>query len=802
MTNRLAAFALALFALPLSAAEPPRDPLVKRVEAAINKGVQFLRDAQQPATNGVGANWETGLVGEGAAVANLRPGGMTSLAILALLNAGVPVEDPTVQRGLEWLRTFKPRHTYVYGLQTMAFAEAGLAKDKPLIQRNIDWMLKYRVPRNGPLLGWTYDDALHSPDNSNTQYALLGLWAGKTAGATIDKDTWQAIQDFYTRTQLATGAWTYHPDQPGDGPRLTMTVAGLCGLLIAGMELSQGKQQLDPVTGIAAKCGQYDQNEPVARALAWIAGTNQFGKPRFGFENDLHTFYNVYGIERAGRLTGQRFLAGRDWYRDGCEFLLDGTPTSKWMAQRDNGSWSRAKGADGWAVVSTSFSLIFLSKGRTPLLVTKFAHSTGESWNRKHYDARNIVDYASKELFKRQPLAWQMYDVRQKELSAEQRKQEVADLLQAPILYLNGHQAPKLNRSQKLIIRQYIEEGGFVLAEACCGDPRFADGIRELFKDPDLFPDADFLPLKANHPIWSAHALVPPDAFDRLGRGRLEGLEMGCKTVAILSPHPLAGWWEENRRDVGAARDAFRLGGNIIAYATGMELPKPRLTKVEIVDANDERRANRGFLKVAQLKHEGDWQPAPRAMRNLLAKMRQDLGLDVDLRTEALPVNHPDLPQFRFLYVHGRREFTFDERDLDRLRFNLETGGTLFADACCGRTEFDTAFRAFVKKLFPQGKLETIPLSDDLFGADLNGKPIKQVRCRREKPGTTVPEEKFADVAPYLEGIKVDGRWVLIYSKYDVGCALEKHQSSDCKGYDPESALHIGQAVVLYALKR
>ena len=53
-----------------------------------------------------------------------------------------------------------------------------------------------------------------------------------------------------------------------------------------------------------------------------------------------------------------------------------------------------------------------------------------------------------------------------------------------------------------------------------------------------------------------------------------------------------------------------------------------------------------------------------------------------------------------------------------------------------------------------------------------------------------------------LEGIKVDGRWVVIYSKYDVGCAIEGHKAADCLGHDKESALRIASAVVLYSLKR
>ena len=61
---------------------------------------------------------------------------------------------------------------------------------------------------------------------------------------------------------------------------------------------------------------------------------------------------------------------------------------------------------------------------------------------------------------------------------------------------------------------------------------------------------------------------------------------------------------------------------------------------------------------------------------------------------------------------------------------------------------------------------------------------------------------EFRDVDPHLEGIKINGRWAVIYSKYDIGCALEKHKSTDCLGHDPDSALRLGTAAVLYALKR
>jgi hypothetical protein len=55
-------------------------------------------------------------------------------------------------------------------------------------------------------------------------------------------------------------------------------------------------------------------------------------------------------------------------------------------------------------------------------------------------------------------------------------------------------------------------------------------------------------------------------------------------------------------------------------------------------------------------------------------------------------------------------------------------------------------------------------------------------------------------MTPFLEGVKYEGRWVILYSKYDIGCALERHTANDCVGYDHASAIKIASAAVLYMM--
>jgi len=55
-------------------------------------------------------------------------------------------------------------------------------------------------------------------------------------------------------------------------------------------------------------------------------------------------------------------------------------------------------------------------------------------------------------------------------------------------------------------------------------------------------------------------------------------------------------------------------------------------------------------------------------------------------------------------------------------------------------------------------------------------------------------------VEPDLDGIKIGERYGVIFSKYDLSCALESHASPDCRGYITEDAARIGINVLLYSL--
>ena len=137
---------VALLALPLTVPATVRaeEPLVQKVRKSLDDGIKYLKSAQKD--HGAGRwSWDDDTLG------SLQKGGPSALAMLALLTAGVPADDPVVKRGLPFVRGLAPENTYVVGLQTMVLAEIGDVKDRNQIQKNVNWLIDAAACRGGKL---------------------------------------------------------------------------------------------------------------------------------------------------------------------------------------------------------------------------------------------------------------------------------------------------------------------------------------------------------------------------------------------------------------------------------------------------------------------------------------------------------------------------------------------------------------------------------------------------------------------------------------------------------------------------
>ncbi|MGC8641285.1 MAG: DUF4159 domain-containing protein [Isosphaeraceae bacterium] len=729
----------------------------EEVERAIRDGVRFLIQAQR-----VDGSWPD--------VHTDTKTGTTSLVALALLTAGQKKDSPAVRGALDYLRKFGPdqlNSTYAIALQTMVYAAADPERDSLRMAANVSWLESSQIKADDPIPwpgSWTYSSSkrIQPGDNSNSQYALLGLGAASEVGIPVKPDVWSLARGYWERYQKRDGSWAYTPDSSASSA--SMTCAGISSLVISGLKRFRGLERLDGDQII--DCGKGGISPHLERGINWMA--NHFGVGQNYGNGQQWKLYYLYGLERAGRLAGIRFFGSHDWYRLGAEELVH-------EQNRLSGCW-KGVSIEADEVVATSFAILFLAKGRAPVLINKLRHGPGNDWHNDPDDVRNLVNVISHDW--KHLLTWQVVDP---------AVASVADLLQAPILFFNGHEVPEFSAQAKDNIREYVEQGGFLFADACCHSKKFDAGFRALVKE--LFPEPEYKLrlLSDDHPVWRAKHLLTPRAYP------LWGIEHGCRTFLIYSPKDLSCYWNQAERaaDNTAVILATKVGQNVVDYATGKELPADKLVIRQVHDFKASP-ARRNALRIGKLRHAGGWNVAPLAVPNLMSALSgPPLNFAVVINHKELLPSDPNLIYYPLLYLHGRAAFSFTKDDLAALRRHIEPGGgTLFGDAACGSASFDASFRKFVAELLPGHPLVPIPHTDDIYTT---------------KVGFDLSESQYTRAAgggkdyPQLEGVKINGHWSIIYSKYDIGCALERHSGLDCKGYNSESAVKIAANIVIYS---
>ena len=781
LITTLLAMTVLLARAPGAAAQIAGDDRItaEKVVAAIERGVAFLKREQ-----GQQGTWSE-LIG--------FEGGMTSLCTLAMLNAGVPPTDPSVQRALRYLREdLRADKTYVVSLQTMVLAAAEPHRDLLRIQENVRWLERAQV-KNGDFAGaWGYTQQDQNGDNSNAQFAVLALHEAERVSATVNPLVWQRAHDYWLRAQNDDGSWGYKPGVSGTG---SMTCAGIGALVITSGKVAAGDASVEG--GQVQCCGaaQDEDQNALDRALVWL-GRNFSVKgnpvPEINRVWERWHYYYLYGVERVGRLTGRRFIGEHDWYRAGADYLvLDSKPQFQ--------EFWEGKVPEDNRQMATSMALLFLSKGRRPVVMAKAKHPPDNDWNNHRNDLANIVAYTERawEL----DLTWQIYDV---------AAAEASDLLQSPVLFVSGSRPPEF-RGQAEKLREYIDRGGMIFAEATCPeDAGFQEGLFELIGE--VFPEPEYRlePIGPNHPVWRAEKRVRPDS---VYAGKLWAVEYGCRTCVVFSELDLSCYWSlyrlgrQNEYPQAVTQrmdDALTIGLNVLTYATGRE-PKYKDENLELeVDLESAAGLeDRGVIQIAKLQHGGGANDAPGALANLLRTAAQgELQLRVSPQQNIVAISEENLRDIHIAFMHGRHDFRLSDAEREALRQYLERGGTLLTDAICASEAFAAAFRREMEEVFPQQPLEPVPpddplLTDQLGGADIRGVTRRDPIAAGEDAPLAARERK---VPPELEGIRLDGRWAVVFSPLDLSCALERHESLQCRGYTREDAARIALNVFVYAL--
>ena len=711
-----------------------------QVKAAVHRAINWLR--QQQAGDG---SWSRGPHTEGN----------TALAVLGLLHAGVPVDDPTVQAGINYLDRHANLNTYTVSLKCQVYAIAGPDR----YRRQLHSAARYLIAGQQASGMWTYTKQGRGGDNSNTQFALLGLHEAANAGVPVPKTIWTRSLKHFSKTQNRDGGWGY---RGGQGSYGSMTTAGVASLYICGQKLMVGGRKVFR-NGEYPNCGKYLRNIQLQNGLNWLA--RRF-TVRTNPGSKSWLYYYLYGLERVGMLSGLREMGAHDWYREGAAELVS--------RQQRGGQWSiDAKTYD------TAFALLFLAKGNRPVLIQKVKWDG--QWNRNVNDLENLTNVLGDELGKR--TTWQTTSL---DLPIE-------ELRLSPILFITGHTFPEFTPAQVDKLKKFVDEaGGTLLFEACCGKKAFIEGFRKFAKE--TWPDYQLRPMEKDHPVFNS-------LFKLENTYGLEGIGLGCRTGVLFSPNALSCLWE--LQTVPESEYAFKLGANIAAYATGSDQLRDKLDTVILPPREDDEAGPRvaeiprGAVRIARLIHNGDYNADPRAMVRLAALLLEKAAMDVVAQSRHIRASDKKIYEYPIIFMNGHHEFKLPEGDIAGLRDYLTKGGFLMTSNCCGRAGFDKSFREMVKTLFPDNKFAPLPAEHPIYTGktgitlgELQYRPILAKKLNQR--GTT---------QPVLEVLEIDGRPAILYSKYDYCCALEGDRPFSCFGYIDEDGKKLALAIFLFAIR-
>lgn len=785
----------ALFGLTTTSAQTAERAPAPVSPEAIQRAIEKARDwlIREQEANG---SWECSMRTDDTRV------GATSLVMLALANAGVERSHLAMQRGLDWLRRQQPDETYSVSLQTLTLAMLSPDADRAILERNVDWLEKAQVPQ-GPATGsWSYGANKGTGDNSNAQFALLALHEADRAGIRVRREVWARAQQYWAACVNPDGSWGYTiGTSAGSG---SMTCAGIASIWITSEHI--GTPDARAAAESVSCCGGGASPKVLENGLKWLGRRfSVVENPGTGGQTWL--YYYLYGLERVGRFTARRFIGESDWYLEGARMFV---------TTQDGLTGAFRGGRIEDPTVATSFALLFLAKGRRPVLVAKSRHGPADDWNRHGHDIAHLVEHVESRWRSDHPagLSWHVVDTPAASLD---------DLLQSPVFWLSGRDAFDLGPGAAGRLRRYIDEGGFIFAEACCPesddfDRRLRQLVGEIFPEPEY--KLHLLP--PEHPAWHAEEIVPPE----LHRPLL-GVDYGCRTCLIYAPPTdtlkpngpkaaampsLSCLWEIGgasskslpesvRREVDAA---LAIGTNVIAYATNRELK--RKDELFTLDRDSPRATDgfeRGQIAIAKLKHSGMCDAAPAALANILRAAARELGVRVDDTPSQIDPADPALFKYHLVFMHGRQGFAFDATRRERLRQFLERGGMLLADSICASPTFTAALRSEIAAVLPAQKLEEIPADDPIFtAAAYGGYDIREVTLREPAGGNGPMNVRKRSIPPKLEGVRMGDRWAVIFSPYDLSCALEKQNSLECTGYARDDAEKIALNVLLYSLNQ
>lgn len=151
------------------------------------------------------------------------------------------------------------------------------------------------------------------------------------------------------------------------------------------------------------------------------------------------------------------------------------------------------------------------------------------------------------------------------------------EIFNCPVIYMTGHEEFQLSPNEKAALKKYLENGGFLFGEACCGRKGFDHSFRQMIES--VLPDKPLERIPTSAPIFKdpnnvTSVSVTPPLMQEFNQARIEpvllGIEFNGNYGVVYSPFGLAGGWEMSQSPYARGLSdvsAIQMGQNVLMQA-------------------------------------------------------------------------------------------------------------------------------------------------------------------------------------------------------------------------------------------
>lgn len=695
-------------------------------------------------------------------------GGLSVLATYALLASG---ESPEVDERLAKAVTYVERTqrewteevdgTYVIGIRNHIWPLLPREKYGSALERDTKRLLN-GADRRGTfsylLDKWTFGGG-DRYDHSTTQYGVLGLWEAAKQEVRIPESYWETVTQHFIDQQWPDGGWSYNANKE---PSKTMTAAGLTVLTIAQQELGRANKTVSPA-----------MRQSIDRGLEKLDQMFDEDKNSYGGGG-----YWIYSVERVGLATGRsRFGTtpnpeggrGVDWFDKFARYIVD-------RAHRPSDNVHTQ-------LVNSSFFLLFLARGDTPIFFNKLdLTSAGMEWNHRPNDiyflAKQLSDTFQSELnFRTVPIDWR-----------------IERWLGAPVTYLSIDEPLELEANYAQTIKRYLDLGGLLIINPEGSERRILQSIDELLDT--IYPGAKLEAVPEDHPAFGLWR--PVDRAPDIKR-----YHNGVRDVVLVLGDDLGFDWQRGGRN---AEDAYIVGANLYLHTTGYQrmdgraatfyptdpgtnTPGPKKSVAVVTpDPNLEpglwelQRRYLGRAARAASRSRTNPRPAevkPQANVAIVRQAWDDAGKPINAHGNTAP---PDL-----LHLAGLTGTALPDDAVQRILDYAAAGGTVLIETLGGKGDFTAKLEEQFAAALGQ-PAERFSRYEDVFAANpsQNTFDLGRVTYRAYSVRNFGRDNK-----PQLAGFRVDNRPAIFLTGDDLSMAAMGVRHWELHGYSQTSAQQI-----------